>query len=31
MTTSTLELPGVNEVPIPITLDWFELSEMAAN
>jgi hypothetical protein len=30
MSTAVLELPGVNELPIPITLDWFELSEMAA-
>jgi hypothetical protein len=29
MGTTTLALPGVNELPIPITLDWFELSTMA--
>lgn len=30
MSTAVLELPGVNEKPIMVTLDWFELSKMAA-
>ena len=31
MSTAVLDLPGItNEVPIPIQLDWFELSQMAA-
>jgi hypothetical protein len=29
MGTTTLALPNCEELPIPITLDWFELSTMA--